>query len=155
MTKYYGPFRILAKLGSATYKLSLPSNAEIHPVFHVSQLKKHIGSKAIPQSNLSLITSEGYVKLQPVTVLDTRALPRRDDVVTQWKVQWPHLTEDQAMWEDKLFVKSTFPDFYQQTIRQWWPVNSSCGQEQPQVGRAIRTREKPSGGFLGLIVMSH
>jgi hypothetical protein len=48
MTKYYGPFRVIAKIGPAAYKLQLPSSTEIHHVFHVSQLKKHIGPKAIP-----------------------------------------------------------------------------------------------------------
>jgi hypothetical protein len=31
--KYYGPFRVLQKLGSTGYKLQLPNTAEIHLVF--------------------------------------------------------------------------------------------------------------------------
>lgn len=42
-SKYYGPFRILAKVGHVAYKLLLPDSTNIHPVFHVSQLKKHVG----------------------------------------------------------------------------------------------------------------
>jgi hypothetical protein len=82
-TKYYGPFRILEKIGPSTYKLQLPDIAEIYPVFHVSQLKKHLGLRAVPQTNLRLVTSEGYIKVELVAVLDTRALPRRDDIITQ------------------------------------------------------------------------
>ncbi|MCI43538.1 hypothetical protein A2U01_0064775, partial [Trifolium medium] len=37
--KYFGPFKIIAKVGTVSYKLQLPSTARIHPVFHVSQLK--------------------------------------------------------------------------------------------------------------------
>jgi hypothetical protein len=48
MTKYYGPFKILSKIGNAAYKLQLPQYADIHLVFHVSQLKKHIGPKVVP-----------------------------------------------------------------------------------------------------------
>jgi hypothetical protein len=36
MTKYYGPFKILEKFGSASYKLQLSQTTDIHHVFHVS-----------------------------------------------------------------------------------------------------------------------
>jgi hypothetical protein len=47
-SKYYGPYRVLKKIGEASYRLLLPEGEQLHPVFHVSQLKKHIGAKAIP-----------------------------------------------------------------------------------------------------------
>jgi hypothetical protein len=39
--RYIGPFPILEKCGTVTYKLDLsPSLAGVHNIFHVSQLKK-------------------------------------------------------------------------------------------------------------------
>lgn len=59
-SKYYGPFRIIQKIGPVAYKLLLPDHCKLHPTFHVSQLKKHLGPRAIPNPNLPLLHERWY-----------------------------------------------------------------------------------------------
>lgn len=42
--KCYGPFKVEKKIGSIAYPLKLPKDAQIHPLFHVSMLKKYEGN---------------------------------------------------------------------------------------------------------------
>ena len=47
--KYYGPYKVLQKIGTMTYKLELPTYSRVHPVFHVSCLNNVIGEKLTVQ----------------------------------------------------------------------------------------------------------
>jgi hypothetical protein len=52
-------------MGHVAYQLSLPNHSKIHHVFHVSFLKKVIGTKCQTQTNLPELDEEGSIWLQP------------------------------------------------------------------------------------------
>lgn len=66
-SKYYGPYLIIAKVGQVAYKLQLPPTSKVHPVFHVSLLKKKVGSKTVVQTVLPI-----------------------SNEVSSWSNQWPY-----------------------------------------------------------------
>ena len=57
--KFYGPFQVLEKIGAVVYKLELPEDANIHPIFHLSCLKAKIGQSITPLYKLPLVTPWG------------------------------------------------------------------------------------------------
>jgi len=56
--RYFGPLFIVNKLNFVAYKLQLPQHARIHPIFHVSLLKKIKDDTSTPYLPLPLFTSE-------------------------------------------------------------------------------------------------
>jgi hypothetical protein len=50
--KYYGLYKVLQRIESMDYKLDLPPYSHVHPVFHVSFLKKVIRNKIQVQTIL-------------------------------------------------------------------------------------------------------
>jgi hypothetical protein len=103
------------------YKLLLPEGVGIHPVFHVSQLKQHLGPRAVLEQGLPLVGVDGKIKTEPLQVLETRSLPRNKVLVTQWLIEWQNLPATDASWEDATFIKRVFPDFFSNTIKAWFP----------------------------------
>jgi hypothetical protein len=52
------------------YQLAFPSHSKLHPIFHVSCLKKVIGTKCQIQTTLLKLDEEGSIWIQPQEVLD-------------------------------------------------------------------------------------
>lgn len=109
--RFYDPFKILARKGPAVCKLLLPDACQIHPVFHVSQLKRQIGDKVIPTKDLPLADSEGNIKMAPEVILKRSVVPRDNELVVQWLIKWINLPPEAATWEDASFIYMIFPEF--------------------------------------------
>lgn len=108
-SKFYGPFKILTKVGKVAYRLQLPVGS--HDVFHVSLLKKHLKQHVSPISNLPNPNSNGLITTFPEAVLDPRQSLLIGKFVLEILVKWHGLPSDQATWEKLDDFRAKFPDF--------------------------------------------
>ncbi|WVZ88557.1 hypothetical protein U9M48_035065 [Paspalum notatum var. saurae] len=104
--KFFGPFRILARIGTVAYKLDLPATSSVHPVVHISQLKLAVGAghQVTPTMPLALDTPR-----VPVQVLGSKLVSRGSRTVKQVLVQWSGLPSTLATWEDAVALQQRFP----------------------------------------------
>jgi hypothetical protein len=93
------------------YKLALPPTAKIHPVFHVSCLKKVIGNNCRVQTSLPELDEEGSIWLQPEQVLDTRDKHLRGRMIKEVLVKWKDTSPEDATWEPATILQQ-FPQLH-------------------------------------------
>ena len=70
--RFIGPYKILSRVGKLAYKLELPANlAGVHPIFHVSQLRKclRVLEEEVHIGALDLQDTLEYVE-HPIKILD-------------------------------------------------------------------------------------
>ncbi|KAK4729690.1 hypothetical protein R3W88_022678 [Solanum pinnatisectum] len=78
--RYVGPFQILRRVGKVAYELYLPNElASVHPIFHVSMLKKCIGdlTSIVPLEGLGVKENLSYEEV-PVEILDQQVKKLRN-----------------------------------------------------------------------------
>ena len=64
-------------MGVVAYKLKLPDSVRLHPVFHVSLLRKKLGDGSVIRSEFPPLSNEGTLVIEPEAILDTRWVKRR------------------------------------------------------------------------------
>lgn len=109
--RFYGPFQISAKVGHVAYRLQLPANSKLHPVFHVSLLKPKVDDHTPVSVTLPPFDSSGSVNLVPQRVLDMAVHRKRNRSITKWLIQWAGLPESDSTWEEAHSIMNRFPTF--------------------------------------------
>ena len=94
------------KIGTMAYKLELPASSRVHPVFHVSCLKKVIGENLPIQTILLELDEEGKIILEPEVVMETRTRQLRNRSILEYLIKWKNLPTEYSTWEDENFIQS-------------------------------------------------
>lgn len=69
---YFGPYEILEKRGAVAYRLKLPNDSKVHPVFHASLLKKSIATDIEVQPLPSFVAEDWELQVEPEEALVVR-----------------------------------------------------------------------------------
>ena len=99
--RYIGPFEVVERIGEVAYQLALPPGLSgVHPVFHISMLKKyHQGGDHVIQWDSVLLDQNLTFEEEPITILDRQIRKLRSKEIASVKVQWKHSPLQEATWE--------------------------------------------------------
>lgn len=114
--RFYAPFQILARIGTVAYKLALPESSLIHPVVHVSQLKKALAPGESFQDSLPVLNPDDASTVVPAEILDRRLIRKGSKQVLLVQVRWSG--------NDPTMV--TCENYHELCHR--FPGNEACGQ---------------------------
>ncbi|GJV70189.1 putative mitochondrial protein [Tanacetum coccineum] len=109
-SKYYGPFKVAERIGEVAYRLELPSSSQIHPVFHISQLKKCHG-KDHSVGVLPQLREDGLLENKPMAILERRLGKVNNKPVMFVLIQWTNKPVEEATWEIYGDLITRFPGF--------------------------------------------
>ena len=96
--RFIGPFEILNQVGDVAYRLALPpSMVAIHPVFHVSMLRKYVHDPAhiISYEDLEFQPNLSYEE-QPIKILDRKEQILKSKTIPLVKVLWRNFSQEEA-----------------------------------------------------------
>ncbi|WMV26392.1 hypothetical protein MTR67_019777 [Solanum verrucosum] len=112
--RYVGPYRILKRIGKVAYELELPADlAAVHPVFHISLLKKYVGDPAtiVPLESVAMKDSLSCEDT-PVEILYRQVRRFRNKEVASVKVLWRNQSVEGATCEAEAAMKSKYPHLF-------------------------------------------
>lgn len=102
--KYIGPFPIIEVISPTAYKLQLPPTMRVHPVFHVSLLKRYVKNpemfaERVQEPPPPVIVDDGSIEYEVERILDKRVRQYGRGSRTEYLVKWLGYPDHDATWE--------------------------------------------------------
>ena len=113
-TSVYRTISDIRGSGRVAYRVDfLPQLASVHPVFHVSMLRKYIPdlSHVISYDDLHVDENVTY-EVRPVRILDTKEQTLRRKIIRLVKVLWQSGTSEEMTWEREATMRAKFPELF-------------------------------------------
>jgi hypothetical protein len=104
--KFFGPYKILERVGAVAYRLELPIGAQVHPVFHVSQLKPYILDYTLVFATLPTSSDLSGHNVHPLEILNRRLIKKGNRAVPQVLIRWSHVPAEQQPGKITMFCAS-------------------------------------------------
>ncbi|WMV08998.1 hypothetical protein MTR67_002383 [Solanum verrucosum] len=102
----------MRKIGKVAYELELPSEMDlVHPIFHVSMLRKCVGDpNAIVSLEVVGVVEDNLTYEEvPVQILDRQVKRLRNKYVASIKVLWRNQQVESATWEAEADMQRRYP----------------------------------------------
>ena len=114
--KYVRLFEILERIGKVAYRLALPPNfPNVHPVFHVSMLRKYLsGPSHVIQPQVVQLSDELSYEEKPVAITDRQVRKLRSKEIPMVKVVWQNHSSEEATWELEEDMRAKYPQMFQE-----------------------------------------
>ena len=108
--KFLGPYQILRRIGPVAYELAMPPQlANLHPVFHVSQLRKYVFDPShVLEAEDVQVKEDLRVEVQPVAIEDRRVKECKGRAANLVKVIWDRRAGD-STWELEEDMRNAYP----------------------------------------------
>ena len=109
--RYIGPYEILEQVGSVAYRVALPpSLGHVHPVFHVSMLRRYLydPSHVLEPQDIEVDRELSYEVL-PERIVDQQIRKLRSKEIASVKVIWWGFSGEEATWEAEEAMRSRYP----------------------------------------------
>jgi len=110
--KKVGPLRVIKQVGTRAYKVELPPNSRIHPVFHASLLEPYRKSKD-PEREVQkpeMETLEEEENWEVREIVESRRNGRKRGRPVEYLVLWEGYPDEEATWEPYEHLKGTSED---------------------------------------------
>ena len=104
------------------YQLDLPHDSQIHPVFHISQLKSFVPNFSPVFLELLVTTDIEAAAAVPEVIIERRLVKKGATAVPQVLVKWSGLPGTSATWEDYNILRHRFPE-----APAWGQAGTSAG----------------------------
>ena len=123
-------------MGDVAYELALPPGLSgVHPVFHVSMLKKYHGdgNYIIRWDSLLLDENLSY-KEEPVSIIDREVRKLRSKEIACINVHWKNRTVEESTWENEVDMQERYPRHFTDSGTLSRPCFSSCDRSRTNDG---------------------
>ena len=136
--KFVGPFKIIAEINAVAYKLDLPSNMDIHNVFHVSLLKPFVPGRTPPPP--LPIEVDGELVYEVEKILLHRDKKKGRVVKKEYYIKWEGYGPEHCTWEPESNLINA-----SEVLEDYWKLHASIQQTASTRAKAVLARKRTLG----------